>query len=121
MLGHMPFTAHVPSIPARAQRLGNRHHIASQLAAIPRQLVISGHQSDPGLMLVHPGKQGSPGRATAGGVVELGEAQAVIGERIEVGRHDFSSVATHVGIPHVVRKDHNDVGLRLGPKGSHGK
>ena len=43
VLGHMPFTAHVPSIPARAQRLGNRHHITPQLTAIPWQLIVARH------------------------------------------------------------------------------
>ena len=65
VLGHMPFTAHVPSIPARAQRLGNRHHIAPQLTAIPRQLVVARHQPDACLMLVHPREQRRPRRATA--------------------------------------------------------
>ena len=65
MLGHMPFTTHVPPIPTRAQCLSNGYHITPQLTAISRQLVIAGHQPDARLMLIHAREQRRPRRATA--------------------------------------------------------
>jgi len=59
---------------------------------------------------VEPGEERGPGGAASGGVVELGEADAVAGEGIEVWRVDFASVATDVGEADVVAEDDEDVG-----------
>lgn len=44
-----------------------------------------------------------------GGVVELGEAEAVLGEGVEVGRFDFGAVAAEVGEAEVIGHDDDDV------------
>ena len=52
------------------------------------------------------------------GVVELGEAQPVLGQLIEVGGLDLPAIAADVGIPHVIDHDQDDVwtrSVRLGP------
>jgi hypothetical protein len=65
-------------------------------------------------MLVETGQKGGPGWATPGGVVELRETQTVPGQRIEVGRPDFSSEATDIRITHIVGENDHHIGL--GPK-----
>ena len=51
------------------------------------------------------GKELGPGGVTLRGVVELGEAQTVLCELVEVGGLDFPAIAADVGVPHVI--DHN--------------
>ena len=45
-----------------------------------------------------------------GGVVELGEAQSVLGQLIEVGGLDLSAVTSDVRVAHVIHHDENEVG-----------
>ena len=54
------------------------------------------HVPDAGLVRVEAGEQAGPGRAAAGGVVELGEPQAAGGQRVEVRRGDLAAVAAEV-------------------------
>jgi hypothetical protein len=55
---------------------------------------------------------------TAGGVVELGEAQTVLGQTVEMGCLDFPTVTTKIGIPHVISHDQQNIGwLGLCPSG----
>ena len=115
--GDVPLARHVILVPGQAQSLGDGQNVAPDFPTIPGQLLVSGHQPDPGLVLVKAGEQRGPGRATTGGVVELGEAQAVLGKRIEVGGQDFPSEATDVRIAHVIREDQNDVWFADGKKG----
>ena len=42
--------------------------------------------------------------------VEIGKAQAVFGESVEVGRFNFAAVTAQVGEPHVVCDDVDNVG-----------
>jgi len=44
-----------------------------------------------------------------GRIVELGEAEAVLGEGVEVGRFDFRAVAADVGEAEVIGHDDDDV------------
>ncbi len=67
----------------------------------------------PGLVAVEPGQERDARAVALGGVVELGEAQAVFREGIEMGRVDFGSVATEIGEAEVVRHDEDDVGPAL--------
>jgi hypothetical protein len=69
------------------------------------------------LVLVKAGEQGCPRRATTSRVVELGEPETVLGKRIEVRGKDFPSIASDVGIPHVIRQDKHDVWFADGKKG----
>jgi len=108
----MPFAGMVGSIAGWLEHCGQE--------TSPRRTVAS---FDPGqsvpthLLGVISRQQGSPGRPAAGGVVELGEAQTVLGQTIEMGCLDFPAVATKVGIPHVVRHDQQNIGrLGLSPR-----
>lgn len=69
-----------------------------------------------GLVAVEAGEQGNAGGVALGGVVELGEAQSVPGEFIEVGGVDFGSVAAEIREAEVVGHDEDDVGAGRGGK-----
>ena len=56
------------------------------------------------------GEELGPGGVTLGGVVELGEAQTVLGQLVEVGGLDFTAVAADVGVAHVIHHDEYEVG-----------
>ena len=61
-------------------------------------------------MGVKAGHERCARRATTSGVIDLGEAQTVCGELIQMRRIDFTAVRTDVGIAEVVEKDDDDVG-----------
>ena len=67
-----------------------------------------------GLLTVKAGQQRGPGRAAYGVVVKTGEAQTARCQRVDVGRIDFTAVATEVGPTHVVDHDQEDVGAFVG-------
>src|SRR6476660_9367041 len=67
-----------------------------------------------GVMRIEAGEQCGARWAAAGGVVELGEAQAGSGKFVDVGGWDFAAVAGEVGEPHVIDEDDDDVGPRGG-------
>jgi hypothetical protein len=69
------------------------------------------------LVLVKTGEQGSPRRTTTSRVIELGEPESVLGKRVEVRGKDFPSIASDVGVPHVIRQNEHDVRFTLGKKG----
>jgi hypothetical protein len=54
-------------------------------------------------------EQGGPGWPATGGIVELGEAEPVLGQAVKMRGLDFTAVAPEVGIPHVVRHNEKDV------------
>ena len=56
-------------------------------------------------MVIKPSEQTDPGGPTLRGVVRLGIADAVLGQAIQVGRLDLTSITSEIGIPHIVRKN----------------
>jgi hypothetical protein len=64
------------------------------------------------LVTVEAGEKGDAGGVALGGVVELGEAEAVVGERVEVGSIDFGAVAAEIGEAEVIGHDEDDIGGR---------
>jgi hypothetical protein len=106
----MPFADGIAPIADRPEGLGDRQAAVVQLAAVSGMTPVFRHVADPGLMRVEPGQEARPGRATAAGVVELGEPQAFRRQLVKGGCLDLTSVTADVGIPDVVRQDHNDVG-----------
>ena len=73
----------------------------------------------PDLLGIIAGEESAPGRPAARGVVELGEAKAVLRDRVEVGRVDLTAVAAEVGVAEIVREDEEHV--RAGCGGSTGE
>ena len=63
-------------------------------------------------MWIVPGQEGSAGGPATGGVVEVGKAQSVIRECVEIRGLDLRTVAAKVGVAEVVCKDEKDVGRR---------
>ena len=96
----MPFAHGVGRIPGRAQNLGYRHAAVVQVSAIPLFAVLFfGHVPDAGLVGMQAGQQACPGGTAPGRVIELGAAQPVCCEAVEIGRTYQTSVAADVGIP----------------------
>jgi len=65
---------------------------------------------------VFAGQQGGPGgRADRASRVTVREADAVLGELVDMGRLvELAAVAGEVGLPHVIHENHDDVGGRGG-------
>ena len=56
-------------------------------------------------MVIKPSEQTDSGSPALRGVVRLGKADAVLGQAIQVGRLDLTSITSEIGIPHIVRKN----------------
>ena len=95
-------------------------HRRFEVAAVAVGAPVLHHVADAGLVRVEAGQQAGPGRAAAGGVVELGEPEPAGGERVQVRRADLAAVAAEVGEAHVVGQDDDDVGPRRGIGGRRG-
>ena len=79
----MPFPGKIGRILRGLQNLGNGLHIASEIALVSGESGVIHHMSDSCLMGISSGQQTCPGRAAPSGVVELCEAQTVLGEPVE--------------------------------------
>src|SRR5262249_42708506 len=106
--GDVPLADRVGAIPGRLKGFGDGNAIAVQVAAVTVETLVLHHVADAGLVWIKAGEQTGAGRAAAGGVVELREAQAAGGEGVEVGRRDLAAVAAEVGVAHVVGQDYYD-------------
>ncbi len=83
--------------------------IARQGPAVSRKIVIESHPPDPGLMLVQSGQKGRPCRTAAARIVETGEPYTFACKMIQVWSLYFTSIASQVGIPHIIHKDNYSV------------
>ena len=106
----VPFAAHVGGVSRRPERLGDGHALVVEAAPVAVLVEIRRHPSDADLVGVEAGEDRRPGGAAPGGVVELGEADAVGGQTVETRGLDLAAVAADVGEPHVVVHDEQDVG-----------
>ena len=106
---HVPFADGVRAVSGRAHHLANRQAVVIQFAMVAGAVVILGHVADARHVRVEARQQRGAGGAATGAVVELGEAQALRRERVEVGRLDLPAVAADVGPAHVVREDDQDI------------
>ena len=77
-----------------------------------------GQRVEADLLGVVAGEERGARGPAAGRVVELREAQAVGGERVEVRRGDFAAVAAGVGEAHVVGEEDQEVGRLRGRRGT---
>jgi hypothetical protein len=83
------------------------------------RLLRVGEGADPGLVRVNPGHQRSAGWTAAGAGVEGRELGSSIGESVEVGGGDFSSVAGEIRESQIVGKDEKNVGSLRCPEREH--
>ncbi len=114
LLAEVPFADHRSVVAGGAEDLGDRDRAVVE-AAVGAERFRKAHAVEvahAGLVGVESGQQGGPGRAATGRVVELSEADAVLGERVDIRRRDLAAVATKVGPSHVI--DHDEQDVRLG-------
>ncbi len=117
VVAEVPFAGHVGVIACGLEDFGERDAVTVEKAGITGCGVgggglagVFGEDTYSGLVLEEAGEQGGPGGGAACGVVELSEAEAAGGERINVGCGDFPAVAADIGEAHVVGKDEEDIG-----------
>ena len=69
------------------------------------------------LLGVVAGEKRGARRPAAGGVVELGEANAILSKPIKIGRGDLAAVGAKVGVAEVVGEDEHHIRSRWGGEG----
>lgn len=111
----VPLAAHQCLVTGLAQQLRQCHHLVIQVALVAgladqlrRQRL--GHGADTGDMVVGAGEQHRAGRRARRGGVEVGQAQAVQGECVQVRRGNFPAKRTEVREAHVIGQDHEKIG-----------
>ena len=111
----VPFAAHQGLVTGLAQQLGQGHDAVVQMAFVTRfadqvRGQRFGHGADAGDVVVGAGEQHRTGRRAGGCGVKIGQAQAVVGQGIEVRRGDFAAEGADVGKAQVIGQDHQKVG-----------
>ncbi|OQC18217.1 MAG: hypothetical protein BWX70_03550 [Verrucomicrobia bacterium ADurb.Bin070] len=108
----MPLAHRIGAVAGRTQHFGEGRAAPVQVAPIALRAAVVHHVADPGLMRIKSGQQRGARRTAPSRIVKLREADAVRRQRVEVRRADLAAVTPDVGKPHIIRKDHDDVGLR---------
>ena len=111
----MPFAQDPGGVALRPQQVGQRLLVDVQaVLRLARAPVGRDHPFQPVTLLVAPRQQRRAGRgADRAGRVAVGEAGAVAGQGVDIGRGDvLGAVGTHVAIAQVVDQDHDDIGFR---------
>ncbi len=98
----VPFAAHQGLIAGLAQQLGQGDDAVIQVAFVARfadqfRGQRFGHGANTGDVVIGAGQQHRARRRAGRCGVEIGQAQAVLGQRIEVRRSDFAAERTDVG------------------------
>ena len=105
----VPFADVVASIACFVKQLRDRRAAIVQADGIAGPAPILTHVADACLVRIEPRQERRAGGAAAGAVVELGEAEAVRRETIQIRRGDFRSVAAEIRKTEIVRKNKKDV------------
>ncbi len=111
VLADMPFAGHGGEVTGGFEDFCDGDAGVIETARITGGALVLGHVADSGLMGVKAGEEGGASGATAGGIVELGEAKTASGEGVEVGGGDFGAVTAEISEAHVVNEDDDDVGF----------
>ena len=114
--GDVPLTDGIVSVAGGVEDFGDGEALAVEVSAVAWEMVIVDHVADASLVGVQAGEERSAPGAAACGVIELGEADSVGGEGIEVRGGDFATETTEIGEAHIVGEDDDDIGAggRLG-------
>lgn len=107
----MPLAGHIRAIAGGFEGFCDGEAIVVEVALIRRGTEVTVHMADAGLVRVEPRKNRGAGRAAAGSVVNLSEAQAVGSEAVDVRCIDFATETADIGKAHIVGKNDDDVGL----------
>ena len=108
----MPLAGHDGVVTGVAEDFGEGDGVFGEDVLVGGEIGGTGHVTNASLVGVEAGENGGARGAAAAGVVEVGEAQAVGGEGVEVGGFDFGAEAADVGEAHVVGEEDDDVGPR---------
>lgn len=114
ILADVPFAGHHDGIAGGFKGFGHGLAVLVEVALIGGDTAVVHHVADAGLVGVEAGEEGGAGGAAAGGIIELGEADAALGEAVEVGSRDFAAIAADVGEAHVVGHDDEEIGAWAG-------
>jgi hypothetical protein len=117
----VPFADHESVVTGGAEDFGESHGVGLESATIAGELrsAVVGHRANAGLVGVEPGEERGTGGTAPGGVIELRETEAVIGEGIEGWGLDFAAVTAEVRPTEVVGEDEEDI--RSGWRGGRGE
>ncbi|MNN25562.1 hypothetical protein D3C81_1390400 [compost metagenome] len=107
----VPFAAHQCLVTGLAQQLGQGDHAVVQVSFVTRfadqvRGQCFGHGADAGDVVVGTGEQHRTGRRAGRRGVEVGQAQAIVGQCIEIRRVDFATEGADVGKAQVIGQDH---------------
>ena len=108
--GQMPFAHGEGGIALVVEDLGHGGGVTGDVAGhVGEAGVEVAHRPHADGVVVATGEQRGPGGGTQRGDVEVGVAEPVGGEGVDVGRVDVGSVAAELGEPEVVEEDHDHV------------
>lgn len=110
----MPLAGHHDGVAGGFEGLGHGLAVVVEVALIGGDAAVVNHVADAGLMGIEAGEESGAGGAAAGGVIELGEADAALREAVEVGGGDFAAIAADVGEAHVIGHDDEEIGAWAG-------
>ena len=111
VLGEVPFPEHQRG-PARVpEGLRHQDRVVAQLEGVAGETGIAvGHRGHAGHVVVEPGQQRGPGGRAHRVDMEVGVAQALGGQAVQLGGVDLGAVAAQVGVAEVVGHHHDHVG-----------
>ena len=110
-VAEVPFASHICGVTCGLERFGDGNAFVIEIALIGGYAEVLVHVSDACLMGIETCQKRGACRAAAGVIIELGEAQAVGGEFVDVRGFNFSAVTADVGKTHIVCEYDDDVGF----------
>ena len=126
-LAQVPLADHVGVVARVLEQLRQRGDTVVEVALVAEQAALVGrrplvHVAQTVEVRVDAAEQHRARWRAAGMGVEVGEAHAGLGQRIQVRRVDLTAERAHVGKAHVVGQDEHDVGpaRRIGRQGGGG-
>ena len=110
----MPLADHVGVVAGIPEQLRQRGDPVVEIALVADRAALVGrrpfvHVAETVAMGVYATQQRCPRRGAARICIEVCKAHALAGEGIQIGRPDFAAESAHVGIPHVIAEDDDDV------------
>ena len=117
---HMPFPRHVGMVTRIPKHLCHRHTITVQESHVTvlalvlgvfalLQLRVFRHGTYACLMGIEPREQAGTSGTRASAIIELREPESLGSQRINVGCRNLTTIATDVGIPHIICHNENDI------------